>query len=401
MIFKYLFCVYLQRDETTSTGQQASSLTNMFDPHIYACQSLISGSNSNPTLANEAQQNNQTPTGSPQRTKQHSNSNTVIPVQSTGPSTPQRKQSHPDDGNLRDISVVADSSGHSEIVTTTHLTQNSASGTSSTNNSRKTSTVSDNTSSEATPENTILTPKSGQEQLPGSEYQPLSLTPTTAFDGTQIKQSPVRKLSRFLVSPTVIETANHELIVQEGSHAPASSPQQSEAQQIIDLNINEESYQRVDVPEAELQPQQSIGFRMPETLEQLKIELENITHASSTKAKELAQQTMLLQNQEKEDSHEQVSEAQPESGAEGQSMEAVGSITTGDNTSVYNSRRTSADMNTNPTDLTSTASGAFEYEENLVSEPVQMSMDDTGPKITQPIQQQMSIDRLVESLIVV
>lgn len=370
----------------TSTGQ-ASSLTNMFDPHIYAYQPLITGSSSNQTgPAGDAQQS---PSSSPQKCK-HVNSNTVIPIQTTGGSTPQRKRSQPEDGNLRDIIVVAESSGHSEIVTTTHL-MNAGSGTSSNNNSRKTSTVSDNTSSETTPENTILTPKAGQEP---ADVQ--TATPITAYDSNQVKQSPVRKLSRFLVSPTVIETANHELMVQEGSQAPASSPLQSEAQQPIDLNINEDNYQRMDAPEAELLPQQSIGFRMPETLEQLKIELENITHAHvSTKAKELlsAQQSMLQEAQNLEDSHEPVSEAQLESGAECPSIDAVGSITTGDNTSVYNSRRTSADMNTNPTDLTSTASGVMEFEENLVSEPIPATVEDVGPKISQPLTQQMSIDR--------
>lgn len=373
----------------------------MFDPHIYACQSLVSGSNSHPTIqsmTNESQQQkNQTPTGSPQKNKHHVNSNTVIPIQTTGTLTPQRKQSQPEDGNLRDIAIV-DGSGNSEIVVNTHLMQSAGSGTSSTNASRKTSTVSDHTSSENTPDNTVLTPKLSQD-MTAQQDQVLSATPTSSLDPNQVKQSPVRKLSRFLVSPTVIETANHELMVQEGALAPVSSPQQSEAHQPMDgMNINEEN-QRTEVPETELQPQQSAsGFRMPETLEQLKIELENITHAHvSTKAKELisAQQSLLQggSNQENEDSHEQVSEAQLESGADFPSIEAVGSIATGENTSVYNSRRTSADMNTNPTDLTSTASGIMEYEENLVSEPVSIPNDDTGPKITQPIQQQMSIDK--------
>lgn len=369
----------------------------MFDPHIYACQSLTGVANSNPTIqamANEAQQKNPTPTSSPQKNK-HVNSNTVIPIQTTGNLTPQRKQSHPDDGYLRDITVVGESSGHSEIVTTTHLTQSAGSVTSSGNNSRKTSTVSNPTSSETTPENTVLTPKVGPEQSAvGNEIQPISATPTSALDSNQVKASPVRKLSRFLVSPTVIETSNHELIVQEGAHAPASSPQ---IEPQMEMNINEENFQRIDVPEAELQPQQSIGFRMPETLEQLKIELENITHAHvSTKAKELLSQQSNLQgasNLENDDSHDLASDALLESGADFPSMEAVGSINTGDNTSVYNSRRTSADMNTNPTDLNSTASGILEYEENLVSEPVQLAMDDTAPKMTQTIAQPMSIDR--------
>lgn len=375
----------------TSTGQ-ASSLTNMFDPHIYACQSLISGTNSNPTipsLTNEGQQKmNHSPISSPQKTKHF---NAVTPVQTSGTLTPQRKQSQQEDGNLRDISVVAESSGHSEIVTTTHLTQTTGSASSSNNNSRKTSTVSDHTSSENTPEN--ATSKLNQDKKTINESETTAVTSTTPVEhNNPVKQSPVRKLSRFLVSPTVIETANHELVVQEGTHAPASSPQQSESLQPIEMNINEDNYQRMEAPEAELLPQQSIGFRMPETLEQLKIELENITHAHvSTKAKELAQQNLLQSNQDNDDSHEQFSEAQLESGAECQSMEAIGSIATGDNTSVYNSRRTSADMNTNPTDLTSTASGVLEYEENLVSEPVQTLADESGSKTTHPVQQQ-SID---------
>lgn len=367
----------------------------MFDPHIYACQSLISGSSSNPTIqsiANDTQQKAQTPNSSPQKNK-HVNSNTVIPIQSTGSSTPQRKQSQPDDGNYRDANIVSEGTGHSEMAA--QLMQNTGSAANSGNNSRKTSNVSDQTSSDNTPENTVLTPKLGQDSV---ENLMMSNTPTTALDAHQVKQSPVRKLSRFLVSPTVIETANHELIVQEGSQAPASSPQQSEAPPAIEMNINEENYQRLEAPEAELQPQQSIGFRMPETLEQLKIELENITHAHvSTKAKELlsAQQSMLekMQNQENDDSHEPISEAQIESSADCPSMDAVGSITTGDNTSVYNSRRTSADLNTNPTDLTSTASGVLEYEENLVSEPIQPALEDVSAKISHPLAPQMSIDR--------
>lgn len=367
----------------------------MFDPHIYAC-SPISGSNSNPTIqsiANDGQQKSQTPSSSPQKNK-HLNTNTVIPIQTSGSSTPQRKQSQQEDPNLNVRDVVGEAAGSSEPSTASHLSQNSGSASNSGNNSRKTSTVSDNTppSDNTTPENTVLTPKVAQD---------VPAKPTPAPDTQQVKASPVRKMSRFLVSPTVIETANHELIVQEGSQAPASSPQQSEAQPSIEMNINEENYQRMEAPEADLQPQQSIGFRMPETLEQLKIELENITHAHvSTKAKELlsAQQSMIqgALNQEMDDAHEPVSEAQVESSAaDCPSIDAVGSIATGDNTSVYNSRRTSADMNTNPTDLTSTASGILEYEDNLVSEPFQSlpSMDDAGPKITQPMVQQMSIDR--------
>ena len=340
----------------------------MFDPHIYACQSLV-GSNSNPTIQSlaqgDGQQKNQSPTASPQKNK-HLNSNTVIPIQSTGTLTPQRKQSQQEEGQF-----------HGDVPENS-LQQNSGSSSTSANNSRKTSTISDNTPlSEMTPENTVLTPK---------DVDQFSSTPTTSIDSNQAKASPVRKVSRFLISPTVTTNENQELVVQEGSHAPASSPQQSEAQQPIEMNANGENNQRIEAPEAELQPQQSTGFRMPETLEQLKAELENITHAHmSTRGKE-AQQTA-PQPQEIDDQHEPVSEAQVESSAA--EYPSIDAITTGDNTSVYNSRRTSADINTNPTDLMSTASTGIEYEENLVSE----SVEETGPKMTQTITQQMSIDR--------
>lgn len=373
----------------TSTGQ-AASLTNMFDPHIYACQSLNSGTTANSAIqSNENQQKVPTTNSSPQKSNQiHANS----AIQTPGNSTPQRKRSQQEDGILRDIVVVAESTGHSEIVTTTHLTQNTGSGGSSTNNSRKTSTVSDNTPNDNTPDNSVLTSIAGHDVK-----EPQTITQTSVVDSNQAKPSPVRKLSRFLISPTVIETSNHELIVEEGTHAPASSPQQSEAQQPIEMNINEDNYQRIEAPETDLQPQQSTGFRMPETLEQLKIELENITHAHvSTKAKELlsAQQLLLqgAQNQDNEDTHDQVSEAQMESGAEYPSVEAAGSIATGDNTSVYNSRRTSADINTNPTDQ-STASGVLDYEENLVSESVQLAVDDAAPKPAQPASQQANPEK--------
>lgn len=360
----------------------------MFDPHIYACSPLTGVSNSNPAIqsvVNDAgQQKSATPISSPQKNK-HVNSNTVIPIQTTGNLTPQRKQSQPDDGQLRDITVVGESSGHSEIATTTHLMQNAGSLNSSGNNSRKTSTVSDPASSDTTPENTVLSPKLSGDF---TETRVISTTPKSALDMNQPKPSPARKLSRFLVSPTVIETANHELIVQEGSQAPATSPQ-IEPQQSMEMNINEENFQRIDAAGAELLPQQSIGFRMPETLEQLKIELENITHASvSAKNKEALTNQSNLQGQNAE--NDEVSEGLGESGADYTSMEAVGLTTTGENTSVYNSRRTSADMNTNPTDLTSTASG-FEGEDNLVSEP--QVMDDNAPKMTQPIAQPLNIEK--------
>lgn len=379
----------------------------MFDPHIYAYQPLMSGSASNPTIqtiTGDGQQlakNGQSPVGSPQKSK-HLNSNTVIPIQSTGGTaanaTPQRKISRPDDdGSLRDIVVVNESAGNADIITTTHLTQDSqrrsdGSGSNSGENSRKTSTISSHTSSEITPDNTVvLTPKLEQT------FPPLTVTPTTSLDQNQPKSSPVRKMSRFSVSPVVTETANNEIVVQENSvAAPTPQPemqQQQQQQAPIEMNINEESYQRIEPPQSEfeLQPQQSIGFRMPETLEQLKIELENITHAHvksrdilSSGHSSLVQMPVNQEAELQDDTSHQDQETQAESLAECPSIDAAVGSMTGDNTSVYNSRRTSADMITGGTDITSTASGAMDYEDNLVSEPISMAPDDVGQKVPPP-----------------
>jgi hypothetical protein len=349
----------------------------MFDPHIYACQSFVSGSGSGSAV--QANNNHQTPTSSPQKNK-HVNTNTVIPIQMEG--LPSRKTSRQEEEAVHDTE---------HVTNVNHL--NAGSGSNSGENSRKTSTISDCTSSEHTPENTI-------KQEHGETHHVASNIPTEQLN---VKQSPVRKLSRFLVSPTIIETANKELIVQEDGtqqlSAAALSSLQHQHQQAVDsqvneqsveMNINEESYQKVveqhpQAPalESELLPQQSTGFKMPETLEQLKIELENITHAHvTTKSKEavLAAQLLSMQVAEIQDDNNAdiVSEAQVE---ENTYTDPVGSITTGDNTSVYNSRRTSADMNTNPTDM-SYASGPTDYDENLVSE----ATDDINHK--PPVQNQ-------------
>jgi hypothetical protein len=359
---KTISILFSQRDETTS-NPQASSLTNMFDPTIYACQSFISGSTSNPSIQSSITSETvkaQTPTSSPQKNK-HVNSNTVIPIQSPGNMTPQRKPSQQE----TEETMTA-------IIDDAQYYVNNESASNSGENSRKTSTISDGTLSDHTPENTIVTPKQNDNEMADPH-----------------KQSPVRKLSRFLVSPTIIETANKELIVQE------EPPQQPEVITTeLEMNINEESYQRMEVQptsESELQPQQSIsGFKMPETLEQLKIELENITHAHvQTKPKEVIsnQPTSLPPEAGDEITEPISSDAQVESSvAEYPSMtdQTLGSITTGDNTSVYNSRRTSTDLN--PTDLTSAASDRVD-DENLVSD-----VADDGSKLQLSIQSQ-AVDR--------
>lgn len=370
---QFLSILSSQRDETTS-NPQASSLTNMFDPTIYACQSFISGSTSNPSIQSSIAIDGQivkaqTPTSSPQKNK-HVNSNTVIPIQSPGNITPQRKPSQQEMEETMTATIIDDAQYY----------VNSESASNSGENSRKTSTISDGTLSDHTPENTIVTPKQNDSEM----ADPLHI----------VKQSPVRKLSRFLVSPTIIETANKELIVQEEQQQP---PPQPEAE--LEMNINEESYQRMEVPpaESELQPQQSIsGFKMPETLEQLKIELENITHAHvPTKPKEvISNQPASLPPETGDEITEPISsEAQVESSvAEYPSMtdQTLGSMTTGDNTSVYNSRRTSTDLN--PTDLTSAASDRVE-DENLVSD-----VADDGNKLQLSIQPQVSAASAVQGI---
>lgn len=337
----------------------------MFDPHIYACQpmsSSISGSNSNPTIqsfANENQKPPPSPLSSPQKNNnKHVNSNTVIPVQTPGfeAGTPQ----------LSNVDLNAQNESETPTL-------NNSSG----NNSSNSGEVSRKTSTE-----TFLTADTGHENsssflTPKSiEDVPISTTPISSHDPSSVAQSPQRRLSRFLVSPTVVETANHELIVQETPQTNLQSPQLTDNS--VEMNLNDDSYQRSDATaEIDMQPQPSTGFRMPETLEQLKIELENITHAHvSTKSKEpISTQPSMSQGPytENDDSHDPASEAHIESStADVPSIhDAIGSLNTGENTSVYNSRRTSADMNTNPTDLTSTASGILENDENLVSEPIQ------------------------------
>lgn len=338
----------------------------MFDPHIYACQSIsssISGSNSNPTIQSITTDNQRpppSPLSSPQK-NQHVISNTVIPVQTplTDATTPQQTASFVDESS---------STAQFELETPT-LNNSSGNSSNSGEVSRKTSTETFMTADTTGHENSssFLTPKS-------IEDIPISTTPISSLDPSTAVQSPQRRLSRFLVSPTVIETANNELIVQETPQPTLQSPLLTENS--IEMNINDDSYQRSDATEMDLQPQPSTGFRMPETLEQLKIELENITHAHvSTKSKEpISTQPSMSQGvAENDDSHDPASEAHIESStADVPSIhDAIGSLTTGENTSVYNSRRTSADMNTNPTDLTSTASGILENDENLVSEPIQ------------------------------
>jgi hypothetical protein len=335
----------------------------MFGPHIYGCQSFISGSASNPTIQSpsmidDSQFKNPSPQASPQKNR-HSNSNTVIPIQSAGGNeTPQRKQSNQENENAS-LLIASNVENVNNVLVQQHLNVNDSGGSSNSGeNSRKTSTISNYASSECTPENTILTPK----QMHSNDIA---------------KQSPVRKLSRFLVSPTVIETSNKELIVQEDVMQQQIQQQQQQQNTDLEMNINDESYQKtveLQAPESELQPQQSIGFKMPETLEQLKIELENITHAHVlTKTKEViisTQTSSSIQNVENQDDNsnmEQMSEAQIENSNEITGADQVGSLT-GENTSVYNSRRTSADMNTNQTDLISTASGVLDYDESVANE---------------------------------
>lgn len=408
--------MFLKRDETTSTT--ASSLTNMFDPHIYGCQTLMTSASTSTiqsivsgTTDQQMKQFNQTPHSSPQKNK-HVLSNTVIPIQSTGVadgSSVQRKNSTPNRpsiGELKDIVVVGELSGNSEMITTTHLTQNDIKTTENVSNcnsgevSRKTSTVSDCTSSDYTPENTILSPKCADGApiadhiyLAPNELKPLVVTPTSALE--QVKQSPVRKLSRFLVSPVVVTNANNELSVTEAPKILSPNIQTTineniismetqstlQQQQTIDSDtLTDDVSHKSETSAADLDsfPAQSSVSRMPETLEQLKIELENITHAHvNSKAKELSQGSGTNSVTNVDDYVENsLQQGNPSSLSEntntniesfgGEAPNADVAYNTNDNTSVYNSRRTSADLNT--MDVNSTASNPMEFEENLVND---------------------------------
>lgn len=75
------------------------------------------------------------------------------------------------------------------------------------------------------------------------------------------------EISHFRDFTEIFYWANNELIIYKGSQAPASSPQHSEAQKVIEMNINEEDYERPVAPKAELQPLQSIIFIMPENFD--------------------------------------------------------------------------------------------------------------------------------------
>lgn len=430
--------MFLKRDETTSTT--SSSLTNMFDPHIYGCQTLITSASTSTiqsivsgTTDQQMKQFNQTPHSSPQKNK-HVLSNTVIPIQSTGvvdSSSVQRKNSTPNRpsiGELKDIVVVGELSGNTEFVTTTHLIQNvktseNVSNCNSGEVSRKTSTVSDCTSSDYTPENTILSPKCADGApiadhiyLAPNELKPLVATPSSVLE--QVKQSPVRKLSRFLVSPVVVANANNELMVTEALKILSPNIQTTikentmtlethsplQQQQTIDSDtLNDDISHKSETSAGDMDslPAQLSVSRMPETLEQLKIELENITHAHvNSKAKELSQGSGTNSVANVDDYVENsLQQGNPSSLSENTNtnIESIGgeapsadvAYNTNDNTSVYNSRRTSADLNT--MDVNSTSSNPMEFQENLVND-LQFGGVGTVYEETR-IQQQTSVDR--------
>lgn len=152
------------------------------------------------------------------------------------------------------------------------------------NSSRKVSTESDYTSvsSDYTPENTIIND-----------------------DENLIQTKPIRKISRFLVSPAALL---------------ASENQQLETNEIDLTDFTAKVQQR---------PTENVN-----TLEQLKIELENITHAHvpTAKAKDnslISEATQTQQQQIEQNFDNSITDSQ------------TGSFS--QDTSVYNSRRTSTD----------------------------------------------------------
>lgn len=158
------------------------------------------------------------------------------------------------------------------------------------NSSRKVSTESDYTSvsSDYTPDNTII---NDDENF------------------VVVKPVPVRKISRFLVSPAALIAANEQHI---------------------------ENHTEIDLTDCTAKVQQRPAENV-NTLEQLKIELENITHAHvpTAKTKEFISETV-QQHQHQLDTNidSSITESLPGSMSQ--------------DTSVYNSRRTSTDYCSEP-----------------------------------------------------
>lgn len=253
----------------------------MFDPHIYARQPLTVPSTATNTST-------MSPHGSPQ--KKHTLSNLMFPMQDS-----QQKQQIVGDENQ--MVFVGEMGGSPGEILTSNLISNDMnrdvdSGAGSSGQaSRKTSTIasSDYASSEYTPENTILTQQNVQFgdgnaidefKKNSNEYQTSTsvsseaqlmvdtmsgntdVTPDNAGQsnltdqntplssgGFNLKLPPARKLSRFIVSPVVVQTAENQFLVVAETSQPRSPPSDAQSET---LNVAE-SEKREDLQEIQQQ----------------------------------------------------------------------------------------------------------------------------------------------------
>lgn len=313
----------------------------MFDPHIYARQPLMAQSaniSSSATNASNTNSSVMTPHGSPQKKQILSN---MILQSSMSLDSSQRDENQ--------LVFVGDMGGNQgDILTATSLISNEMnrdvdSGAGSSGQaSRKTSTIasSDYASSEYTPENTIQTQQNSQFADPNMidelkrnqiEYQATAaatsdgqlmvdtmnsnetvLTPENnvgqsnivndstplSSGGFNLKLPPARKLSRFIVSPVVVQTAENQFLVVAETSQPRTPPSDSSSGQqqtttATNNNIlqnvdtekrNEEiqaEHQNVVKPVVETTPvplKTTTQPAKPQSIEELKKQLEDITH---------------------------------------------------------------------------------------------------------------------------
>lgn len=313
----------------------------MFDPHIYARQPLMAQSaniSSSATNASNTNSSVMTPHGSPQKKQILSN---MILQSSMSLDSSQRDENQ--------LVFVGDMGGNQgDILTATSLISNEMnrdvdSGAGSSGQaSRKTSTIasSDYASSEYTPENTIQTQQNSQFADPNMidelkrnqiEYQATAaatsdgqlmvdtmnsnetvLTPENnvgqsnivndstplSSGGFNLKLPPARKLSRFIVSPVVVQTAENQFLVVAETSQPRTPPSDSSsAQQQTTTATNNNILQNVDTekrneeiqaehqnvvkPVVETTPvplKTTTQPAKPQSIEELKKQLEDITH---------------------------------------------------------------------------------------------------------------------------
>lgn len=316
----------------------------MFDPHIYARQPLMAQSaniSSSATNASNTNSSVMTPHGSPQKKQILSN---MILQSSMSLDSSQRVM---DENQLVFVGDMGGNQG--DILTATSLISNEMnrdvdSGAGSSGQaSRKTSTIasSDYASSEYTPENTIQTQQNSQFADPNMidelkrnqiECQATAaatsdgqlmvdtmnsnetvLTPENnvgqsnivndstplSSGGFNLKLPPARKLSRFIVSPVVVQTAENQFLVVAETSQPRTPPSDSSSgQQQTTTATNNNILQNVDTEKRneEIQAEHQNVVKptvvettpvplktttqpaKPQSIEELKKQLEDITH---------------------------------------------------------------------------------------------------------------------------